>query len=154
MATILLLMAAGILMILLETVLPGGVVGLVGVGCLVGAVVLAYSTQGAAVGNLVLLGSGASFLAAVVAWFRFFPKSRMGKVFVSETTIGGVEDSFDELVGKKGTAMCDIRPAGIAVFDDRRVDVVGEGDFIEEGEALEVVAVEGNRVVVRALDIP
>ena len=50
--------------------------------------------------------------------------------------------------------MCDIRPAGIAVFDDRRVDVVGEGDFIEEGEALEVVAVEGNRVVVRALDIP
>ncbi|RKY01524.1 nodulation efficiency protein NfeD, partial [Candidatus Poribacteria bacterium] len=33
------------------------------------------------------------------------------------------------------------------LIDGRRVDVVAEGEFIERGRRVEVVKVEGNRVV-------
>jgi membrane-bound serine protease (ClpP class) len=42
-----------------------------------------------------------------------------------------------------------LRPAGIADFHGERVDVVSQGEYIAAGEPVEVVRVEGNRVVVR-----
>jgi membrane-bound serine protease (ClpP class) len=42
-----------------------------------------------------------------------------------------------------------LRPAGIAQFDDARVDVVSDGGFIEAGTLIDVIRVDGNRIVVR-----
>ncbi|MGH8721009.1 MAG: NfeD family protein [Burkholderiales bacterium] len=42
-----------------------------------------------------------------------------------------------------------MRPAGIAEFEGERVDVVSAGELIEPGQLIEVVRVDGNRIVVR-----
>jgi membrane-bound serine protease (ClpP class) len=42
-----------------------------------------------------------------------------------------------------------LRPAGTADFDGERIPVVTEGDHVTAGRTVEVVAVEGNRIVVR-----
>jgi membrane-bound serine protease (ClpP class) len=47
-----------------------------------------------------------------------------------------------------------LRPAGIASLDGERVDVVAEGAFIEVGQAIDVIRVDGNRVVVRQSRAP
>lgn len=47
--------------------------------------------------------------------------------------------------------MTTLRPSGTAVINGKRVDVVSEGAFIEAGQVIKVVAVEGLRVVVRAV---
>lgn len=52
------------------------------------------------------------------------------------------------LLGKTGTTLTTLRPSGNAEFDGARVDVVTKGDFITPGTLVEVVEVEGNRVVV------
>ena len=57
-------------------------------------------------------------------------------------------------VGARGVARTTLRPAGKAMIEGRRFDVVAEGDLIEQGSAVEVLVVEGNRVVVRAIDEP
>jgi membrane-bound serine protease (ClpP class) len=57
----------------------------------------------------------------------------------------------DALLGQHGRVMGTLRPAGIAEFAGERVDVVSQGGFIEEGQEVEVVQVDGNRVVVKAL---
>ena len=49
----------------------------------------------------------------------------------------------------RGTAAFAPRPAGIAHIDGERVDVVSEGEFVEPDAPIEVIRVEGNRVVVR-----
>jgi len=54
-----------------------------------------------------------------------------------------------ELVGKRGKALSTLRPAGRAEIDGEPLDVVTDGDFIAEGEPVEVAAVHGNRVIVR-----
>jgi membrane-bound serine protease (ClpP class) len=56
-----------------------------------------------------------------------------------------------ELVGKVGTAMTVLRPAGKAEIDGRYVDVVSDGPFLNEGTTIEVVRVSGNRIVVRGV---
>lgn len=53
------------------------------------------------------------------------------------------------LVGREGVATTMLRPAGKAQIGDQFVDVVSEGPFIPVGTNIEVIAVEGNRVVVR-----
>jgi membrane-bound serine protease (ClpP class) len=52
-------------------------------------------------------------------------------------------------LGKTGTAISPLRPAGIAEFDGARVDVVSDGGFVDAGSRIEVTRVDGNRIVVR-----
>jgi len=51
-------------------------------------------------------------------------------------------------VGMTGVARSILRPAGKAEIDDRIVDVVTEGEFLDGGTAVRVLHVEGSRVVV------
>jgi membrane-bound serine protease (ClpP class) len=53
------------------------------------------------------------------------------------------------LLGQVGMATSMLRPAGMARIGDVYVDVVTEGDFIEPGTPIQVVEVEGTRIVVK-----
>ena len=61
------------------------------------------------------------------------------------------DPALEALTGVQGMAAGDLRPSGIAQFDGRRVDVVSEGAFIPRGSRVEVVRVEGRRIVVRTV---
>ena len=62
------------------------------------------------------------------------------------------EDPRDAaLVGKEGVSTSQLRPAGLATICERRVDVVTRGELLDSGTKVKVIAVEGNRVVVKAL---
>lgn len=54
-------------------------------------------------------------------------------------------------LGRQGRASSVLRPAGIAEIDGERVDVVSDGELIEPGTRIEVMHVDGNRIVVRRL---
>ncbi len=64
-----------------------------------------------------------------------------------------IEDPYRgaALVGDVGSVVGQLRPAGKARFGERLVDVVTEGDLIDDGERVEVVERRGNRVVVRRI---
>lgn len=51
--------------------------------------------------------------------------------------------------GAVGTALSDLRPAGVADFGGHRVDVVTEGDYLAAGDRVEVIRAERYRRVVR-----
>ncbi len=61
---------------------------------------------------------------------------------------GVAADPGAVLLGRTGRASTVLRPAGVAEFDGEPVDVVTEGDFVEAGAAVKVIAVAGNRIVV------
>lgn len=56
-----------------------------------------------------------------------------------------------ELIGKKLQAYTDLRPAGVAVLGNEKLDVVTDGDFIEKGNEVEIIRVEGMRIVVKKI---
>ena len=55
-------------------------------------------------------------------------------------------------IGNLGETLQDLRPAGKVSFDGTVVDVVSEGDYIDKEQPVEVVLIEGNRVVVRSIE--
>ncbi len=150
-ATIITLLLVGAALLLLETVLPGMIAGLVGLGCLVAAIVVGYVEYGARTGNLVLAVVLVGSMLGTACWIRYFPDSALARVFISRRTVGDVDAEKPELLHQTGTALTALRPSGTAVINGRRVDVVTEGALIERGTPIKVVAIEGLRVVVRAV---
>jgi membrane-bound serine protease (ClpP class) len=151
-ATIVTLLLVGAALLLLETVLPGMIAGLVGLGCLIAGVVLAYMDFGVRTGNLVLIIVLVGVVVGTLCWMRYLPDSPMARLFISRGTIGTIGAEQPGLVGRTGTALTALRPSGAALIDGRRVDVVTEGAMIEKGSLVKVIATEGLRVVVRAVD--
>jgi membrane-bound serine protease (ClpP class) len=54
-------------------------------------------------------------------------------------------------VGDEGRAESDLRPSGKIKIGDRLFDVITEGDYVEAGSQVEVLRIEGNRMIVRKL---
>jgi membrane-bound serine protease (ClpP class) len=112
---------------------------------------MTYARFGPGIGNFVLVGVVVGLVLVAVLWVRFFPESRMGRMFITRRAVGNLGVEKPELVNQTGTALTILRPSGTAVLNGQRVDVVTEGDWLEAGTSVKVVAVEGLRVVVRAL---
>jgi membrane-bound ClpP family serine protease len=53
------------------------------------------------------------------------------------------------LLGAIGVAATPLRPAGKTQFGDQFVDVVAEGGYVRPGTRVQVIEIEGNRVVVK-----
>jgi membrane-bound serine protease (ClpP class) len=105
-----------------------------------------------------LILSTTVLLIAVSAWamIRSLPgSSRLAKsgIFLLQRT--GREIGYEsaksrsELIGVLGRAITDLRPSGTGVFNDERIDVVSESEWITEGTPIRIVSAEGYRHVVR-----
>jgi len=160
----LLLVGAGLLLLALEVfVIPGfGLAGALGLTALVAGLGLSVMGSGAtwpaivaAMGRVVL--SLLLAIAASLAMLRLLPRLPFGRRLILETELPGdagyasAPESDRRWLDKCGTAVSPLRPAGIAHLDGERVDVVSDGEFIEAGDPIHVVRVDGNRIVVRRL---
>jgi len=58
----------------------------------------------------------------------------------------GVEAKW---LGRRGTAVTVLRPVGKAEIDDQVIVVESQGEYLESGCSIEVVQVDGNRIVVK-----
>ncbi len=142
-----LVFAVGLLLLAVEIfILPGfGVVGVMGVAALVGAVGLAWWKLGAAEGASAF---GLAILA-VGGLLWYLPRSAAGKALVlNEVQSGTASQRADVEVGAEGTAATPLRPSGIVQFAHRELDVVSEGYFVDAGSRVRVVRVEGARIYV------
>jgi membrane-bound serine protease (ClpP class) len=113
-----------------------------------------------------ILGAGAqlvlTFLAATGIFLliaRFLPQIPIFNRLVLLAEIGGAggagsaaapASAASPLVGRAGVVLARLAPGGkIETKEGEIFDVVAEGDFVEAGRRVRIVAVEGTRVVVR-----
>ncbi len=149
------LLLAGLVFLGVELfILPGfGVAGIVGVLLIGGGSVAAWMLLGSTLGSIVI---GATVVIGVVLSVVGFRSRAVRRRFVLETSLerggGTASEDLSGLIGAFGETRSDLRPAGIALVDNRRVDVVSEGGFIEKGTQIKVTAVDGPRVVVARTD--
>lgn len=59
--------------------------------------------------------------------------------------------SLLDLVGNEGVSLTTLRPAGMADFNGNKIDVVADGDYVQQGTKVKVLRVEGSKVVVREI---
>ena len=159
----LLIFGAGVLLLALEVmIIPGfgvfGVLGLVGMAAgiymsLLGGLptVEDFSRAGGILSTTILL-----LLVTGWAILRNLPKSR--RLYRSGIFLGTRTDraigyqsgpTRTELVDSEGVAVTDLRPSGVGLFGDEKIDIVSESEWIEQGTSVRIVAAEGYRHVVR-----
>src|SRR5699024_647098 len=137
------LLILGIILIILEFFVAGGILGLIGVGAIIGALFLA----GYDLGHMSLSISIAFIVAitAAVVLYKWIGTERgiFKKIILRDRTTAesGYVSSQDrpELIGKEGIAATPLRPAGTAIFGNERFDVVSEGGFIEKDKRIKIV---------------
>ena len=103
--------------------------------------------------SIVVIASVPVFIVSMV---KIWPNTWIGKriaIRKAQKSVpgGSIPDAgkLDKLLGETGEAMTDLRPVGAVMFGDERVDCVGETGQIDKGCKVEVIRVEGVRVVVR-----
>ena len=156
--------AVGLGLLLVEVIaIPGfGRAGLAGVGLMLGSLVITqlgdFQLWNVDEIAAVIVRLSASMVGAFVLsliMLRSLPRMASFNRLVLETETraseGYVSSSReeDELLGKEGVTVSELRPAGIALINGRRTDVVTDGEFVAVDQVVEVVEVSGNRVVVR-----
>jgi membrane-bound serine protease (ClpP class) len=62
---------------------------------------------------------------------------------------GGAAGTLAALLGAIGVAATALRPAGKAQFADDYLDVVAEGSYVQAGARVQIIEIEGNRIVVK-----
>ena len=165
----LLLFILGLALVGLEIfVLPGfGAPGLIGVLCMLAGLglvtfekvpettgewgMLGYRMVqyfGGVMGAFVLAFTIARFLPSVPYANRLMLAAPGDKPGAADVALPGASEAA-ALLGAIGTANTPLRPAGVVRFADRFVDVVSDGAFIPAGTRVQVMAVEGTRIVVK-----
>ncbi|MGH1363621.1 MAG: NfeD family protein [Calditrichia bacterium] len=159
-----LLFIVGVLLLLVELlILPGfGVAGILGVTFIIVAAFLSLIGSFETVSS-VDLSSAATRLTIVllltilgmVVLYKmgvrstFWDRIALAPEFRAEDGFTSSDD-YSGYLGKVGVTATPLRPAGVGVFDNRRLDIVSEGGFIEANENVEIISVEGYRLTVRS----
>ena len=149
------LLILGIILIVAELFVPGGILGFLGIG----AIIVSLFLSGYDIGHM-SMSIGIAFLVTLITAIILFRRIGMDKgifrhIILKErtTTEEGYVSSVNrlELLGLEGESLTPLRPSGIGLFDNERIDIVSEGSFIEKNRLIKVVKVEGVRVIVREI---
>lgn len=151
----LVLFIVGIGLVLLEFFVPGGIVGSIGIISIIGSLFLATDNV-VHMATSILIAIGVSILASILMVRVFGKNMRLFKKIIltdsTNTESGYVSNrNRTELIGKVGSTLTALRPAGTILIGDERIDVVSEGEFILKDKAVMVVKAEGSRIVVREI---
>ncbi|HVU63694.1 MAG TPA: NfeD family protein [Phycisphaerales bacterium] len=152
------LLAAALLMIVLEIFIPSaglisvtaGLLGFAGIVCL-----FMHSVTWGFIGILIVL---VMVPAIFIVGFKIMPATPFGKRLLfgesgkhepvlPESSL----NRLDGLVGAEGEAVTDLRPVGTARLEGQRMDVRSEIAFVPAGTRIRVTGVEGSTVRVRPL---
>lgn len=143
----------GIVLLLTEALMPGfGVAGISGVILTIVSIALIASNFYQVM--LILVATIALTILIVVALYKMGYGRRYLKSIILDTEQKNNEGYVSttnnkKLLGMKGIVVTPLRTAGTILLDGKKIDAVSEGEYIEKDKEVEVIKVEGSRVVVR-----
>jgi membrane-bound serine protease (ClpP class) len=144
--------------------IPGfGFVGILGIIMMIGSIFFGLIgdfpivTENEISNALIQLAASliASILFLFILW-KFLPGVPVWGRLILSTSENQKEGfisnpDLSHLVGKRGKTISQLRPAGIALIEDKRYDVVTEGEFVSKDEEIEVIQVIGSKIVVKKI---
>jgi membrane-bound ClpP family serine protease len=145
----------GILLLMLETFLPGLIAGSIGALSLLAAVWLALTAEeldawsGSQRVSLVvgILFFATGMMAVWLRWFavKFFRRSFTLDAAI-ESSVGGIPGAPP---GSQGVAVTELRPLGRAEFGGKRYEVRCQTGHLAAGTRIEVISAEFGSLIVR-----
>jgi membrane-bound ClpP family serine protease len=149
---VILLLLTAIGLILIEIFLiPGiGIPGVAGLGLMAGSLVMAYSI-GNTEGHFAL---GFTIIASALLMFLAFRSKTWSRLSVTDEITSKVDAHTEELkIGDHGIAITRLNPIGNARFGETQFEVSSRGEFIEDHSSVEIITIEGNKIIVKPINV-
>lgn len=152
-ASIAILTLFGILLIMLETFLPGWVAGILGTIAIFTAIWLALVSEelgGWSSNQRVALALGIVVfaMAVLIVWLRWFAVKFFHRALTLTTSIE-MPPAVGAAPGTQGVALTELRPLGRAEIDGQRYEVRCQNGLAAAGTRVEVIAAEPGNLLVR-----
>jgi len=156
----LLLLMIGLALLAAEIFIPsGGLLLVAAVICISGSIWFGWQAWGqdSRPTFWIFIGSIVFLLPMTVgAAFYVLPRTSFGRRILLEapsleevTPYAEEEQHLMQMVGLTGNTLTMLNPGGLVLVENERMHCESEGVIIEQGELIKVVAVKGNRLVVR-----
>ncbi|WP_432402441.1 NfeD family protein [Wukongibacter sp. M2B1] len=145
----------GLILMVIEIYVPGfGVWGIAGITCfIVGIIVTADTLIEALILMMILLAIIGIIFTILL---HSISKGKLPKNMVLSTSVKkedcyiGTSD-MKYFLNRQGRTLTKLRPVGTVDFDGVKLDAVSEGEFISKGTMVEVIKVDGRRIIVRKI---
>ncbi len=151
------LLVLGLCLVIAEVFVPsGGLLGVLSVTSIVSSVVIAYGYGGVTIGSSFLAVTLLALPAVIAVAFRILPRTAIGRQLIAQ--VPSSQDvlpdnaelrNLKSLLGKLGVSKSMMLPSGAVQIEGKIVDAFSEGLPIEPNTTIRVIAVRGNRVLVR-----
>lgn len=152
MTLIILLFAIGMLLIAVEVIVPGGILGSIGALMMFGGCVMAFLEYGTTGGIVAAIAAFVIGGLAVFLEFRILPRTKLGKRAFLTHEITAVSAAFGkealDLVGKSAEALTMLSPSGYVRVDGRRYEAFCQSGQVPAGSALEIIGADNFRLIV------
>jgi membrane-bound ClpP family serine protease len=146
------LQLVGILVIIAEIIIPsGGILAILAVGVFGYSLYIVFTQVSATTGMLFVMADLVIIPVLVYFGIKVLAKSpvtlrtRLSK----KDGVTSQDPVQNALLGMEGRAVTDLRPSGVAMIDQQRIDVVTRGEYLDKQTEIIVTAVRGNRIVVK-----
>jgi Membrane-bound serine protease (ClpP class) len=146
------LLIIAFVLVFLEFFLPGGILGIFGAFFVVLSLV-AFYLEGHS--PLALLAYFTFVVVALAILIRYILKAiqstgKENTIMLDDDQEGYVATGFDKsLIGKTGTVLADLRPAGKIVVDGIEVQALSEMGYLSKGTEVQIVGGKGSHLIVK-----
>lgn len=151
------LQLVGVVVIIAEIILPsGGILSIAALGVFGYSLFIVFNEISMIIGFCFVAADIILIPVLVIVGLKLLARSpiTLRKTLSRKEGVSSQSSKLESYVGRQGNALTDLRPAGIAVINDKRVDVVTRGEYLEKDSAIIVTAVTGNQIIVRKKDEP
>lgn len=149
--SIIFIILVGLLLLILDfLVIPGIVISIVGVLCMVGGVVATFIQYGTTAGMICLLVTAVVVITSIVLMMR----SKTWRRLQLNTEIDSKMNEFDSTkiqVGATGKSISRLAPMGTGEFDGEVVEVTSTQEFIDVNQGIIITRIDGCKIYVKPL---
>ncbi len=146
------LQLAGVIIIVAEIFLPsGGLLSLVAAGLFGYSLFIVFHDISTMAGTYFVLADLFMIPILVVVGLKILVRSpaTLTETMSSDSGVVSQSPELESFMGREGKSVTNLHPGGTAIIDNKRLDVVSRGEYIEKDRNLIVVEVTGNQIIVR-----
>ena len=121
----------GIGIIIAEIIIPsGGILSILAVGIFVYSLYMIFTGISVAAGMVVLIIDLITIPVLIILGLKFIARSpvTLRETLSREQGVSSQSKDMDQFIGIEGTALTDLRQAGMALLSEQRIDVVTRGE--------------------------
>ena len=140
------------MLVFFEVIVPGGILGLLALLCVVAATWIGAAHYGLVGGALTFTGALAAVVLLVFLEFKLMVRSIWGSPFLLRASVSGhsnVAQGDADMIGREATTLTRMNPSGKVAIDGQSYEAYSQDGYIDSGETVVVAKRDNFKLIIK-----